>query len=86
MGGVQLLHTKWGYPFIFNGGLQILMTSHYQLQIIKYFKGLNLELSAYKTLLPQLVIKISHAHDETALVDFNFTFLLLMLARELMNK
>ena len=23
MGGVQLLYTKMGYPFIFNGGLQI---------------------------------------------------------------
>ena len=63
---------QMGYPFIFNGGLQIF--KHLQLLTIncKSFNILevsfpNLELSAYKTLLPQQVIKISHAHDENAL-------------------
>ena len=69
MGGVQLLYTKMGYPFIFNGGLQIfkylqLLTTNCKSFNILEVSFPNIELSAYKTLLPQQVIK---THDENDL-------------------
>ena len=41
MGGVQLLYTKWVTHSFSMGvaNIQILITSHYQLQIIQYFGG-----------------------------------------------
>ena len=66
MGGVQLLYTKW-------------VTHSFSMVGCKIFKYFNFSLSTanhsmvsfrtlYKTLLPQQVIKISHAHDENALL------------------
>ena len=67
---------QMGYPFIFNGGLQIfkylelLTINCISFNILEIIFP-NLELSAYKILLPQQVIKISHAHDENALFSVN---------------
>ena len=56
MGGVQLLYTN---------GLPIINCKSFNISEVSFP---NLELSAYKTLLPQQVIKISHAHDENDLL------------------
>ena len=62
MGGVQLLYTKW-VTHSFSMEVQIINCKSFNISEVSFP---NLELSAYKTLLPQQVIKISHAHDENA--------------------
>ena len=57
------IYTKWVTHSFFNGGLQIF---EYSNTFNVSFP--NLELSAYKILLQQ-VIKRSHAHDENALLE-----------------
>ena len=67
MGGVQLLYTKWVTHSFSMGVANIQILINCKSFNISEVSFPNLELSAYKTLLPQQVIIISHTLDENAL-------------------
>ena len=68
MDGVQLLYTKWVTHSFSMEGCKYSNTYNFSQSTANHLIFPSLELSAYKTLLPQQVIKISHAHDENALM------------------
>ena len=72
MGGLQLLYTKWVSHSFSMEGCKYSNTYNFSLSTafnISEISFPNLELSAYKTMLPQQVIEISHTHDENALLE-----------------